>query len=134
MSVCVALLCAGREGRAGMAAVVLKGDRQLDGKRLYRHLVRSLPAYAWPWFLRIQVSGAFSRPGDIHAVRFNSSCLQSSLDVTETFKQQKTKLVQEAFNPHATQDALYFLHAPQEDYIPLTASLHHSIMSGQIHL
>ncbi|CAF96575.1 unnamed protein product, partial [Tetraodon nigroviridis] len=32
-----------RESRAGMAAVVLKQDQQLDGKRLYQHLVKSLP-------------------------------------------------------------------------------------------
>ncbi|CAF96571.1 unnamed protein product [Tetraodon nigroviridis] len=100
-----------REGRAGMAAVVLKQDQQLDGKRLYQHLVKSLPAYAWPWFLRIQ----------------------SSLDVTETFKQQKTKLVQEAFNPDLVGDPLYFLHAPQGDYVPLEASLYRSIVSGEIH-
>ncbi|CAF96569.1 unnamed protein product [Tetraodon nigroviridis] len=104
-------LCAGREGRAGMAAVVLKQDQQLDRKRLYQHLVKSLPAYAWPWFLRIQ----------------------SSLDVTETFKQQKTKLVQEAFNPDLVGDPLYFLHAPQGDYVPLEASLYRSIVSGEIH-
>lgn len=61
-------------------------------------------------------------------------CLQSSLDVTETFKQQKTKLVREAFDPHVTQDPLYFLHAAQEDYVPLNASLYHSIVSGGVHL
>lgn len=59
-------------------------------------------------------------------------CLQNSLDVTETFKQQKSKLVQEAFNPCVIQDPLYFLQAPQEDFIPLTASLYHSIVSGEI--
>lgn len=39
-----------------MAAVVLKQDHHLDGKRLHKHLVKTLPAYAWPRFLRIQVS------------------------------------------------------------------------------
>lgn len=58
--------------------------------------------------------------------------LQSSLDVTETFKQQKSKLVQEAFHPDASQDPLFFLHAAQEDYVPLNASLYHSIVSGEI--
>lgn len=68
-----------------------------------------------------------------HAVHLNSSfCLQNSLDVTETFKQQKSKLVQEAFNPCVIQDPLYFLQAPQGDFIPLTASLYHSIVSGEI--
>lgn len=67
-----------------------------------------------------------------HVLHLNSFCLQNSLDVTETFKQQKTKLVQEAFKPHVSQDPLYFLHAAEEDYIALTASLYHSILSGEI--
>lgn len=46
---------AGYEGRTGMAAVVLKQDHELAGRKLYHHLVETLPAYAWPRFLRIQV-------------------------------------------------------------------------------
>ncbi|XP_070844918.1 long-chain fatty acid transport protein 6 [Chaetodon trifascialis] len=100
----------GHEGRAGMAAIVLKQDHELNGAELYNHLVKTLPAYAWPWFLRIQ----------------------TSLDVTETFKQQKMKLVQEGFNPEVTQDPLYFLDVSQKDYIALTASLYQDIVSGKI--
>uniref|UniRef100_A0A4W5LM60 long-chain-fatty-acid--CoA ligase n=1 Tax=Hucho hucho TaxID=62062 RepID=A0A4W5LM60_9TELE len=102
----------GYEGRAGMAAVVLKMDQKLDGKKLYNHLVQSLPAYSWPWFLRIQ----------------------TSIDVTETFKQQKRKLVQEGFSPEAVQESLYFLDLSQRDYVPLTQSLHDDIVSGKIRL
>ncbi|XP_041753272.1 long-chain fatty acid transport protein 6 [Coregonus clupeaformis] len=102
----------GYEGRAGMAAVVLKIDKHLDGKKLYNHLVQSLPTYSWPWFLRIQ----------------------TSIDVTETFKQQKKKLVQEGFSPEAVQESLYFLDLSQRDYVPLTQSLHDDIVSGKIRL
>nr|XP_020474497.1 very long-chain acyl-CoA synthetase-like isoform X2 [Monopterus albus] len=102
----------GYEGRAGMAAVVLKKDQKLNGTKLYNHLVKTLPAYAWPWFLRIQ----------------------TSLDVTETFKQLKVKLVQEGFNLDITQDPLYFLDISQKDYIPLTVSIYQDIVSGKIHL
>ncbi|XP_068430965.1 long-chain fatty acid transport protein 2 [Clinocottus analis] len=102
----------GHEGRAGMAAVVLKQDHKLDGTNLYIHLVKTLPAYAWPWFLRVQ----------------------TSLDVTATFKQQKVKLVQEGFNPEVAKDLLYFLDVSQKDYIPLTACLYHDIVSGKIRL
>ncbi|XP_037608345.1 very long-chain acyl-CoA synthetase [Sebastes umbrosus] len=102
----------GHEGRAGMAAVVLKQDHKLNGTKLYNHLVETLPAYAWPWFLRIQ----------------------SSLDVTETFKQQKVKLVQEGFNPDVTQDPLYFLDVSQKDYIHLTVCVYHDIVSGNMKL
>ncbi|CAB1319073.1 unnamed protein product [Coregonus sp. 'balchen'] len=93
-------------------AVVLKIDKHLDGKKLYNHLVQSLPTYSWPWFLRIQ----------------------TSIDVTETFKQQKKKLVQEGFSPEAVQESLYFLDLSQRDYVPLTQSLHDDIVSGKIRL
>ncbi|KAM4528056.1 long-chain fatty acid transport protein 6 [Odontesthes bonariensis] len=102
----------GCEGRAGMAALVLKKDFTLDGKKLYDHCVKTLPPYAWPWFLRIQ----------------------TSLDVTETFKQQKLKLVQEGFNPLATRDPLYFLDVSQKDCIVLTSTLYQHIVSGKISL
>ncbi|KAM9841118.1 long-chain fatty acid transport protein 6 [Aulostomus maculatus] len=102
----------GHEGRAGMAAIVLKQHHKLNGPKVYNHLGESLPAYAWPWFLRIQ----------------------ASLDVTETFKQQKVKLVQEGFDPESTQDPLYFLDLSQKDYILLTASLYDDLLSGKIKL
>lgn len=102
----------GYEGRVGMAAIVLKQDHKLNGAKLYDHLVKTLPTYAWPWFLRIQ----------------------SSLDVTETFKQQKMKLVHEGFNPDVARDPLYFLDVSRKDYILLTLSLYQDIKSGKINL
>lgn len=48
---------AGHEGRAGMAALVLRPGRALDGPGLYRHLEQRLPPYARPRFLRLQVTG-----------------------------------------------------------------------------
>ncbi|XP_044190276.1 long-chain fatty acid transport protein 6 isoform X1 [Thunnus albacares] len=102
----------GYEGRVGMAAIVFKQDHKLNGPKLYSHLVKTLPAYAWPWFLRIQ----------------------TSLDVTETFKQQKVKLVNQGFNPEITQDPLYFLDISQKDYILLTVSVYQDIVSGKIKL
>lgn len=102
----------GKEGRAGMAAVVLKQDHKLDGQKMYSHLVETLPSYAWPWFLRIQ----------------------TALDVTETFKQQKMKLVQEGFNPEIILDPLYFLDVSQKSYAFLTVSLYTDIVSGKISL
>ncbi|KAM3599808.1 uncharacterized protein V6R79_011894 [Siganus canaliculatus] len=100
----------GCEGRAGMAAIIIKQDQEFNGVKLHKHLLKTLPAYAWPWFLRIQ----------------------TSLDVTDTFKQQKVKLVQQGFNPGATQDPLYFLDTLQEDYVVLTLSLYQEIVSGKI--
>ncbi|XP_041826932.1 long-chain fatty acid transport protein 6 [Melanotaenia boesemani] len=102
----------GYEGRAGMAAIVLKEGLKLDGKRLFNHLVETLAVYAWPWFLRIQ----------------------TSLDVTETFKQQKLKLVREGFNPQTAADPLYFLDVSQKDFILLTTDVYQDILSGNISL
>ncbi|XP_062340416.1 long-chain fatty acid transport protein 6 isoform X1 [Osmerus eperlanus] len=102
----------GYEGRAGMAALVLKPDQDLDGKKIYSLLVQSLPPYSWPWFLRIQMA----------------------IDVTETFKQQKGKLVQEGFSPEAVHEPLYFLDLLQKDYICLTPSLYNNIISGKIRI
>lgn len=65
---------------------------------------------------------------------YPSLCFQTSLDVTETFKQQKVKLVQEGFNPDITQDPLYFLDVSQKDYILLTVSLYQDVVSGKINL
>ncbi|XP_056121552.1 long-chain fatty acid transport protein 6 [Rhinichthys klamathensis goyatoka] len=99
----------GYEGRVGMAAVVLKDDHGLDGERLYSHLIHTLPPYAWPWFLRVQ----------------------TSLDMTDTFKQQKGRLVQQGFSPHTVQQPLYFLDASQRTYTPLTAHTYQHIVSGK---
>ncbi|KAK5878487.1 hypothetical protein CesoFtcFv8_023887 [Champsocephalus esox] len=100
----------GNEGRAGMAAIVLQQDHKLNGSELYDHLVKTLPAYAWPRFLRIQ----------------------TSLDVTETFKQQKVKLVTEGFDPDVSHDLLYFLDVSQKEYTLLTVSLYQDIVNGKI--
>ncbi|KAF7701291.1 long-chain fatty acid transport protein 6 [Silurus meridionalis] len=102
----------GHEGRAGMAAVVLKEGRDLDGESLYNHLVENLPAYSWPWFLRVQ----------------------TYLDVTETFKQQKKKLVEEGFCLQVVQAPLYFLDNSKKTYIPLSQSVYDDIVSGKIRL
>ena len=74
----------GRDGRAGMAAIVCEG--QCDLGALHAHLAANLPDYARPLFLRIQ----------------------SQIDVTGTFKQKKVDLVRQGFNPAATSDPIYF--------------------------
>lgn len=133
----IVISIAGYEGRVGMAAIVLKQGRTLHGPKLYDHLVETLPAFAWPWFLRIQVCHLLN-----HSLYFYISLLahlfsfffQTSLDVTETFKQQKGKLVQEGFNPEITKDHLYFLDITQKDYLLLNVSLYEDIVNGKIKL
>ena len=45
----------GYEGKAGMTSVILKPNKSLDLEKMYGQVVTSLPAYACPLFLRIQV-------------------------------------------------------------------------------
>lgn len=48
---------AGCEGRCGMAAIRLKTGVKFEGQKLYAFTGETLPAYAAPRFVRIQVSG-----------------------------------------------------------------------------
>ncbi|KAK5915593.1 hypothetical protein CesoFtcFv8_001172 [Champsocephalus esox] len=102
----------GHEGRIGMAAVTMKEGAQFDGSRIFNHVVSYLPSYARPCFIRIQ----------------------NAVEVTGTFKQMKVKLVEESFDPGRIQDPLYILDNEEKSYIPLTAQVYSSIISGNIKL
>lgn len=102
----------GHEGRVGMAALKLKEGQEFDSVVLCAHMKACLPAYAQPRFLRIQ----------------------NALDVTGTFKQTKTGLAEEGFNPNIIQDPLYFLDDSKKTYVPMTEEIFHSISQGNIRL
>lgn len=100
---------AGTDGRAGMAAVVL--DRSLDEIDLSayaRHLKNELPGYAVPVFLRFK----------------------SELEITGTFKQKKSMLRDEGFDPSKVEEALFCLPAKTPDYVQVTADVFASIVAG----
>jgi fatty-acyl-CoA synthase len=98
----------GTEGRAGMAAIVLRGP--LDLASLRSHLMRLLPPYARPLFLRVQ----------------------QGLDVTATFKHQKSRLASDGYDPSRIEDPLYFDHPARQTFVPLNAALYDDIRRGQI--
>jgi fatty-acyl-CoA synthase len=100
----------GRDGRAGMAAIVCDG--QCDLGALHAHLARNLPDYARPLFLRIQ----------------------PKIDVTGTFKQKKVDLVREGFNPAATSDPIYFNDPQAKAFVLLDPALYRRIESGDVRL
>lgn len=60
--------------------------------------------------------------------------LQSSMDVTGTFKQLKFRLVEAGFNPSMTSDPLYFLCERERTYVSLTPSVYQQIVSHAIKL
>lgn len=63
-----------------------------------------------------------------------SYSVQNAVEVTGTFKQMKVKLVEESFDPGRIQDPLYILDNEEKSYIPLTAQVYSSIISGNIKL
>ncbi|MCJ8735944.1 hypothetical protein PDJAM_G00253330 [Pangasius djambal] len=102
----------GHEGRIGMAAVVLKEGKEFDGIDTCRVVANYLPVYARPRFIRIQ----------------------SSLELTGTFKMKKVKLVEEGFDPALICDPLYFLDLVEKKYVALTQEIYNSVIAGDIKL
>ncbi|KAM9111159.1 long-chain fatty acid transport protein 3 isoform 2-T2 [Megaptera novaeangliae] len=102
----------GHEGRAGMAALVLRPPHSLDLVQLYVHVSENLPPYARPRFLR----------------------LQESLATTETFKQQKVRMAKEGFDPSALSDPLYILDQAGGAYLPLTPARYSALLAGGLRI
>jgi fatty-acyl-CoA synthase len=100
----------GRDGRAGMAAIVAAPDLDLAAFR--EHLVQRLPDYARPVFLRIR----------------------NDIDVTATFKQKKIDLVKQGFDPNSIGDPIYFNDPAAKAFVRLDAALYDSICAGKVRL
>jgi fatty-acyl-CoA synthase len=100
----------GRDGRAGMAALVVNGS--FDLARFRAHLAQSLPDYARPLFLRIR----------------------GEMDVTSTFKQKKIDFVAQGFDPDATTDPIYFDDPVAKAFVPMDRKLHDHIRDGGVRL
>ena len=98
----------GTEGRAGMAALVVAKDFDLD--ELRRALAGRLPDYARPLFVRIV----------------------SALELTGTFKLRKQELALEGYDPARVRDALYIDDPARGAYVPLDAELHARLQAGKL--
>ncbi|XP_041033215.1 long-chain fatty acid transport protein 1a isoform X2 [Carcharodon carcharias] len=101
----------GVEGKAGMAAIA-DPENKINPDLFYQNLLKVLPPYARPVFLRIL----------------------PVVDTTSTFKIQKTRLRKESFDPHQTSDRLYFLDSKLGKYIPLDKKVYNTILAGNYHL
>jgi acyl-CoA synthetase (AMP-forming)/AMP-acid ligase II len=102
----------GAEGRAGMAAMVLRDGQRFDVEALREHVDRGLPPFARPVFLRVL----------------------PELNTTSTFKLKKGDLQAQGFDPRLTSDPLYVFQAAQGKYTPITPELFDSIASGRLAL
>jgi fatty-acyl-CoA synthase len=98
------------DGRAGMAAITPGEDFKLDGLRDY--LVRELPSYARPIFVR----------------------MTPEIETTGTFKFRKIDLVRDGFDPAKIEQKLYFDHPDESRYVPLTRELFAQIQGGAFKL
>ena len=97
----------GCEGRVGMAAIA--SCEELDLQDLARGVVRKLPSYARPFFVR----------------------LSSQLDMTGTFKLKKRDLQTQGFGQEI-EDDLFFLDMKEMKYVPLTSELRKKINCGEV--
>jgi len=96
----------GASGKAGMAALVATPD--LDLAALRAHLLRRLPDYARPLFLR----------------------LVGTLEVTETFKPRKQALATEGWDPGRMTEALFVDDRATGAYVALDAARADAIRRG----
>jgi len=95
----------GVEGRAGMAALKLRAD--LDGKALAGHLVKRLPGYAIPLFLRVI----------------------DEVEQTSTFKSRKVELRDEGY---AGGGPVYVLADREAGYVPAYDGYAAEVAAGRI--
>ncbi|XP_063782375.1 long-chain fatty acid transport protein 2-like [Pseudophryne corroboree] len=100
------------EGRIGMVSIKLKEGQSFDGEKLYKQVADYLPAYARPYFVRIQ----------------------DTMDVTGTYKQCKVELVKEGFNPLTIKDPLYFLDDSNKRYKPMDSMTYNAILQKTLKL
>ncbi|SDU99728.1 long-chain-acyl-CoA synthetase [Pseudomonas mucidolens] len=99
------------DGRAGMAAITPSESlAALDMRELLQFAQSRLPTYAVPLFLRIKLK----------------------MDTTGTFKYQKVKLKEQAFDPEkAGEDPLFAWLPGTDSYVPVTGQLWTDIQAGK---
>jgi fatty-acyl-CoA synthase len=100
----------GHDGKAGMAAIVVGPDFDLE--KLRAHIHERLPSFSRPLFLR----------------------MQAAIDATSTFKQRKFGLVRDGFDPERIADPLYFDDHRAGCYARLDGDLYREIQSGAVRL
>ncbi len=99
----------GQDGRAGMAAIT---PEDIDLRALYAHLVKNLPPYARPVFLRFK----------------------AELETTGTMKYRKVDLVKDGFDPAATTDLIFVADNDALSYQRVTPELFQQINGGSIRI
>lgn len=97
-------------GRAGMAAITLNDQAEFndeDMSAMVNTFKKCLPAYAIPVFLRVQ----------------------KTVETTGTFKYQKNKLKEQAFDPSKTEERLLVLLPGESAYCEVTSEIFDNIQA-----
>jgi fatty-acyl-CoA synthase len=102
----------GAEGRAGMAALVLRGGEALDPTALYQHVAHALPPFARPAFVRVA----------------------PALDTTATLKLKKAALREAGFDAAFCPDPLFVRDDAHQAYVPLTAAARGRLAAGALRI
>ena len=106
------------DGRCGMAALVLAEgvtEDNLNLESVAQHVLKSLPRYAVPYFIR----------------------LTPQLDYTGTLKMQKGRLKREGIDPQViaeTGDKLYWLPSDGKAYVPFRPKDLEALKGGSVRL
>lgn len=100
----------GTEGRCGMVALKLLEGEEINWNDFAQYVIKHLPVYARPYFIR----------------------LRGEIDATNSYKQLKTNLQKEGFDPGTVKDPLFFLDPRKNSYVPLTAELFTEINEQKI--
>jgi len=96
------------EGRAGMAALTMLPGEKLDLNSFASYVTENLAVYARPYFIRIS----------------------KEKDATSSFKQIKSNLQKDGFDPDIVKDPLYFLDPEKCKYVKITKSIYNEIEKG----
>ena len=100
----------GQEGRAGMAAIKLETEFEINMRDLSQKIINDLPSYAKPLFLR----------------------LLPQLEHTGTFKAIKSTLVNDGFNIKKTKDKIYYFDPIEQYYKELAIDVYEKILNHKI--
>ena len=98
----------GADGRAGMAAAVLKDGTEFDGASLAHTVYDRLPGYAVPLFIRVV----------------------DSLEHTATVKTKKVDLREQGYGPDVD-DPVYVLNGREEGYVPYYDDYPDEVAAGE---
>jgi fatty-acyl-CoA synthase len=103
----------GFDGRAGMAGLLLHEGADFDGRRVARHLLAELPAYAVPVFIR----------------------LMARVETTGTFKHRKVDLKKAGFDPaNCDGEPVYILKDRDRGYTPISEDDLKALADGRMRL